>query len=307
MLKTSLIDRKEQAAHLFAQLLGSSDMPPYLFDDYRYHGILLCLYEDNKPVGFQYGVSTKKDSVLHIHKIFLSKQYRTGGNLLTLIRAFIEQAWKHYQIKYGLWSYEMLAKQNDPYQKIFQRLDNYHVDTHLVLHQYQVRTADFSKLRKFHWYVPELLKKKGYEAVSWAGFLDFRKAQIRHREIQMKDADSGYLSPFIQDNTWNYDEKTSFALVTANTQIPLGWILCEKLSETDVKLRRFYIYKDVRNHLLGPAFSCYVLDVISSIYKTMCFDVAEGNEQMERVAQWQFGPIMAQSSLLCHMKIMKKD
>ncbi|QBE94821.1 hypothetical protein PMF13cell1_00314 [Blautia producta] len=301
MLQKKVLEDEREAMGVHKALLGTEYLPPYLFRDKENESLVVCLLDDGVPVGMEYGVAGRDNRIFFIHCFYAKQGYRSLEVLSDFFFDMLKTVEKNYGIVTTYWTYER-GKKRDPYEKFLKVNSGYTVEKLWEVRRTMVYTKDFDYLRQFRWYHPDLLDKKGFQVKLWSEYPEAQKEKIREKQIKEKQKPD-YLSPFIDNEKWESDSESSYVLVKGEAEEPCGWILCEKISDDAVKLRRFYIYEEIRKIRLGPAFSTYALDRISEKFDIMVFDVAVGNSQMERVMLRQFGPITVQSCYISNTKI----
>ena len=302
MLEIRRIESEGEAIAALQKHNPEGIMPEFMFHEPRYQGIVICLLDDGEQAGLAFGVTAKGDPCFYLHHISVGSQYASSK----IICSFFELLFVWLREKCERNRMTIVLTQEDvsepPFLRFLYKIPTCSVEDVVHIRQLGVKTSDFSYLRQFHWYCPELMEKKHCEAIRWKDYDETELQKIRKAEISGQ-TEAGYLSPGVWDSEWKYDEETSFVLVEKGKKAPLGWIITEKVGDGIVKLRRFYIYNEARKKLLGPAFSTWVLDVIEQHYDHMYYEVIKGNRQMEMFTNHYCKPILEFNYDKCYITV----
>lgn len=255
--------------------------------------IVVSLFCDARQEGLAYGTAVEENNSFYLQHLSVDNKQ---GNL-RIILWFLEELFLWLRKEYGI--HRVIVKTSTekntehPLFGHIRRIPFCRVEKIVHMQQIGLKTRDFSYWRRFHWYCPKLLEEKQYEAVRWKDCDMEQTEKIRKAELE-GSTEADYLSPGVWETGWEYDEKSSFALLKKGRRELLGWIITEKMGSGQViKLRRFYIYKEARKKMLGPAFVTWVLDKISQQYEELYFDVVRGNRQMEMFVECYCKPVIA--------------
>lgn len=306
MLSTRRIMDRNEMEKWCMNLTGKVEIPPFLYDDNGLFSVVVGLQVGKADAGIAYGIAECGGAIFYLRHIFLAKAYRQQRELLYLLEALLRAAKELPSVEGAIWKYMLSDEQRDPYQKLIQKISFCQIEKRELVRQFGIRTADFAHLRKYQWYDPGMLTHSGGRVERWVTYDNKWKETIRAREINQQP-ESDYLSPFIESGTWKADNEMSFVLTEVDTAQPLGWIICERISEKEIKLRRFFMYKEARKRMLGPAFSTYLLDLIASRYEYLYFDIVPGNRQMEMFARVYCKPVLDMNYLQGNLKIKFKE
>lgn len=292
MLKIKAIEREEEAVAAVKRQNSALRMPEFLFHDRRYQGVVWILLETEQQIGLAFGVAVREESCFYLHHFSIDTKKPDSRQIYWFLEEICIWLREQWQIS------RMNARipQKEPGRPLMlqflERTPFCKVEKVTYIRQLGIRTCDFAYLRQYHWYCPQLLEQKGYEAVPWENYDKEQIRRIRQAELSGQ-TDGDYLSPGIWETDWAYDGTTSFVLVKKGEITPLGWIVTERTGNARaVRLRRFYIYNAHRKKGLGPAFSTWVLDVIAKQYEYMYFEVVKGNRQMEMFTEHYCRPIL---------------
>lgn len=306
MLRIETLDSKEETLALYQRLSKKQTLPLFLYDDSRYRGIAAALTKGMKRIGLGFGVMQQNDPRFYLH--YLNVAVKDAGESEAIF--FMETFFRMLRRTYGAQKLFFTVDQNDMSKpallQLMEKIPGCSLDNLLYVQQFGMLTKDFDYLRQFHWYCPGQLERKQCSAVLWKDFDGGWKEKLCLEE-QKGELEEDYLSPGVWEKEWNYDSTTSYVLLKQGRKEPLGWIVTEQLSEDSVRIRRFYIYKEARKLLLGPAFSTWVLDRISQKYEKLSFEVVPGNRQMEMFAFKYCKPILTFNYIKCNITITLKE
>lgn len=305
MLEIRKIDTEENAIMALKKQNPGQKLPDFLFRDLRYKGIVLSLLNDGVQIGLTFGViaADRNDSTFFLHYLSVDKGHsdlKTDSLFMEMLFVYLE---KEYGLRKVIISIPTEGISELPILKLIKKISFCRIEKVIFIRQLGLKTADFTYLRQFRWYCPQFLNEGRYTAVLWSEYDKEQIDKIRRAEISgMTEKD--YLSPGVWETDWTYDEKTSFVLINTEDRKPLGWIITEKIGDgRTVRLRRFYIYKEARRKMLGPAFSTWVLDVIAKHYEYMHYEVVQGNRQMEMFTDCYCRPVLIYDYYRCNITI----
>lgn len=280
MIETVNICDKDSMKAWTAELLGTAELPVYLFDDESYHGVVTGLMADGKYVGIAYGVIKKGDFRFFLHRIFVKKEYRSQEIVILFLKAILQTGREYPGITGAVWSYLSWAGKTDAHASLIKKLSFCQIREKTIIRQYRMRTEDILKWKSFRRSAPEFIEKKGFQVISWKDCGGLLKEKIRDKERDGKP-DKDYLSPFFEHESLNVAGESSYVLLEAGTGEPVGWMMNGKISEQECRVRRFYIYARERHHMLGPAFIVYMAEKLHAPYEYLSFEIVDGNRQME--------------------------
>lgn len=268
------------AFHKFS--LKNAELPSFLFHDSRYEPVVLGLSADGRQAGLMYGILVPKEPNFYLHHISTDRAHADEETLLWFFSAAFRWLREHYNI---LSKVVISMDQEDDTEPqlltLLKKLPGAAIHEVRYIRQIGIKTEDFGELRKFRWYRPELMDKKGYEAILWKDCDEKEVRKLREAE-EGQETDADYLSPGLWEDSWEYDPDTSYALVKKGSRKPLGWAVTEKQKGgTAVKIRRYYTNKEERRKLVGHAFGSWMLDRIAERYEELQYEVMRGNRQME--------------------------
>jgi hypothetical protein len=291
MLYIKELKDKESAMKVCETLQVSTDLLNSLYEKEKdYITLPIAMHTDQRDIGIICGVVQEKQFFLHQFNVV--SDYLKTRYLVWFLQAVFEFIQTEYNCNCVYINERGSQKKETVFTKLIDKIPFCEIEKIEGLQKFQIATKDFDYFRKFRWYYPEYLKNYPFQIIPWKDYSPEWKQKIVEDENENR-IDSDYLSPGIQDDTWSYDEKTSFVIAKEDTKEPVGWIITEKLSEDTVRLRRFYTYRKYRTVHLGPSFSTWVLEEISKIYKNLQFEVVFGNRQMEVFARTYCEPIMS--------------
>ena len=288
ILKFFRITNHNNAINIIKRINSGDTLPTFIFNE-KYETVFLYIsnLQPNEDVGYIYGIVDEKTKTIVFHKIFLAIQYRKVDNIRLVIQKFASLAKQQYQTEFLFLNYTIEDLNNDAYKKIFNKISGFNiVETKALQVKNMYTSIGFDELRKYHWYKPHLLEKKDFIVINWCD-LPQDKINALHLAESSNKTENGYLSPFL-DESREYDKETSFALIDNKNEELAGWVICQRTLENTIKLRRFFIYKDVRERLVGHSFGTYVLDIISTKVQIMSFEVDESNLQMNKITKKYF-------------------
>lgn len=303
MCEIKRIDRREDTERYYRILQeDESDLPSFLYEDPRYQPLAVCYQKKGKFAGLSYGIMQKGDCNFYMHYLRLTNSGVILGDVVSFSQKFFDLLMKEYGRKRVVMNIDQNDDTVPQYAKILKTVSNCCLENLTFYRQVGIDTKRFSHFRKFHWYCPGLMDKKGYEAMP----LDACKGTWRENLIEKEakgEVSKDYLSPGVWESGWEYDPNTSYVMVKKGDQHPLGWIVTERVSEDTVKIRRFYIYDEIRRLCLGPSFSTWVLERIEERYGRLLFEVEKGNRQMEMFTNCYCKPILAFDYYRCNIKL----
>lgn len=303
MLSITKLEKEEDAIRALKKQNSEAKLPRFLFHNPRFQGVVLCLLDEGQQVGLAFGVNVQADSCFYLHHFSVDSVHFKKKTVLWFLEALLESLRKECRASRLIMSIPQTEMVIPPLLPVLQKISSCRVEKVVHVRQVYLKTSDFDYFRQFHWYCPEMLEKKQCETVLWR---DYDMEQIRRIQEaeQLGQTERDYLSPGIWEADWEYDEKTSFVLIQRGQKEPLGWIVSEKIGNSEiVRLRRFYIYNEARKKMLGPAFGTFALDVIAQHYKYLSFDVAQGNRQMEMFVNHYCKPILVSDCYYCNITV----
>lgn len=296
------IETEEEAiAALKVQNLDGA-LPEFLFHDSRYQRVVLSLLENGKQTGLFFGIMAPGETIFYLHHFSIHNvrcSLKTFSATLSLFFSYLKE---HYTVSQVVAHLSWEKAEKPLFVSALDNISFCNVESIIYIRQICIQTKDFPYLRQFRWYCPELLEKKQYKAVLCKGYSQESIQRIKEEELWHR-AEEDYLSPGLWERDWEYDEKTSFFLVKQGKSEPLGWIVTEKTGDgRTVKIRRFYIQRELRKKIIGPLFATWVLDVIAENYEYMAYEVVRGNEQMERFTDRYCKPLKVYDYFQCIVK-----
>jgi len=305
MFSIEIINRKDDIETLSNRLVGSHKLPKFMFLDERYECVVIKMKEGVVPVGLAYGIVERGADVFFLHFLCIKKEYRTYKTILHMLRAVFKAAISMTGAKSAVWKFVLLNEsEKNARIKFVEDISFCRIRELKSSKQLMIKMENIDYIRKFVSYRPQLWKEKGYGVVRWSECGDGLRNILRERE-KLASQDERYMSPLIDrsDCGWVIDENNSFVLTKNNTTEPMGWIICDRISEDEVMIRQFYVYKNERVNVIAHSFATYVLDEIARIYKYLWFDIANGNRQMEMITRKYFDPIVEKSITQCSLVI----
>lgn len=303
MCEIEIVKTREETEKYYELLQEEkTSLPAFLYDDPRYIPTVAAWRKKGTFSGLVFGVMQEGDANFYLHYLRMGRAALTRRD----IRLFSETFFQILKRDHGAAKVLMSIDQKDDsmplYVDIIKEMEKFTLDKVLILRQVGVRTKDFGHFRQYHWYCPGLMEKKGFEAIPIDDCPGSWREELREKE-EKGEVSKDYLSPGLWENTWKYDPDTSYVLVKKGEKHPLGWIVTERISDQTVKLRRFYIYDEVRRRRLGPSFSTWALERIEERYEMLWFEVEKGNRQMEMFSSCYCGPILAFNYFKCNLTI----
>lgn len=299
------IREKETAQRWREVLTGDDRLPPFLFDGQAYNSIVIGMKIDGNYAGMAYGVNRIGSSQFHFHNIYITGAYRHEKQVLYLLEAILKTALQQPGTDMVVWNFTFPKGRPNTYKKLMMKLPSLDIEKEQSFYQYAIKTADFDHLRRFFWYKPDRLGAGGFCARPWDTYPEKWKAVIREAEAAKAD-DPEYLSPFFSNPEERYDPVTSYVLTHSDSEIPLGWLICERTAAKVVKIRRFYSYKESRKQRMGPVFAAVVLEKIASTADILLFDVRPENRPMVRFADVCCEPVLMISRQAWTLHIKQK-
>ncbi|MDR0295536.1 MAG: hypothetical protein LBH91_05015 [Prevotellaceae bacterium] len=310
MIVTELVIENNEVEELVEELLGDCTLPTFLFEEEKYQRVIIGIKEDSTYVGIAYGVIKHRTDLFFLHFLYVKKEYRNYKIVVCLLESVLKNALDVTGANKAIWKYSINGNENDLRPKLLAELPFCQMIDNVRIRQYRTAAKDFEYLKnKISLYKPQRWKERGYNVIKWFECSEELKDIIREKE-KISEHERNYLSPFIEKEDSSLrilDERTSFILTRNNTLEPIGWILCQQISEKEVKMRRFYMYTKERASLIGVSFVSYVLEVISLFYDYLYFDVVEGNQQMERFVNNIWKPVVDLNCIQCNLKINLKE
>lgn len=297
MLECRHTDKKEVAENWFSKLSVGKPFPGLIFD--KKHGnIVFSFWADGTMAGVAYGHKEEKNSFLLV-EIKLKENYVSARMLAAVLTACLEKMKKNYAVESMRLVLVQEYQEEKPYiYRLMSKIPGYRVSCD-GLQSLGIQTKNFFHFRKYNWYHPELLNKKGINMTLWGDYPQELKENI---EKGNENTESDYLSPGIEE-AWECDPCTSFVMTDKNTGALLGWFITERIDKEIVKVRRLYIYREARKRYFGAAAIAEGLDRIVDTAEMLLFDVKCGNRQMERVVNKYCTPILAFRSMKYSVKI----
>jgi len=310
MFDTQIIDGKEKLERITQRLIGGYRLPHFLFDEVKNMRVAVALKKGGAYAGLAYGIIARGRSIFFLHFIYVAKEHRTRETVLNLLEAVIKAATDAQSIEQVIWKYDLNENETDKRAVLVSAIPFCSVEKADVWRQIRVKTEGFDILKKLKWYQPQRWSEIGYDVIKWADRDCDITGMIRERETGEKP-ESDYLSPFIEDEDkdWVSDDKTSFLLIHKDTRRPAGWVMCQRYSQAEVKIRRFYTYAEERPSLVALSFIVYVLEQIAASYQYLYFDIVKGNRQMEKFTKHWFTPAIDINCVKCNLyiKINKEE
>lgn len=306
MCKIREIKKRDTTERLYQRLQGREDkLPVFLYDDPRYTPTAVMYEKDGIPCGLCFGVMQKGDMNFYLHYLRITRAVSDKKDMIH----FLDELFRFIRRQRGAEKIIMLTDQADDTvpacAEMLSDLNSGVLEKILFLRQVGVNTKDFPHFKQFHWYCPDLMERKGFEAVLIKDSPKQWQERLREQE-EAKELPEDYLSPGLWEDNWEYDTDSSYILVRKGEDAPLGWIVTERVAEDVVKIRRFYIYKEARRLRLGPSFSTWVLDRIAERFRQLQFEVEKGNRQMEMFTTCYCRPILAFNYFKCNLTIKLK-
>lgn len=295
------IKQEEEAERIYHIVHGAGTLPGFLYHEEQYHSIVLELITNQKTGGMLFGVIKKEDPCFFLHFLQVTRDTDASAIIFFLkeLKNLLMESY-HTNVMYTFDKTE--TAEVTVFQKILKRVPGYKVEKVQYIQQLGFKTKDLEQLRKFRWYCPGLLEKKGFSILAWKDIpLQYKQEIIKNEAEGSVDPD--YVPPGLSEPDWTYDENTSFALVKEGGSKPIGWVITEKLSENTALLRRFYIYNEPRRLCMGPAFVTRVLDIISEYFDELHYEVVKGNRQMEMFTNHYCKPILTFNYFKCNITI----
>lgn len=293
---------EQSAEALFRRIHGPGRLPEFLYRDARYQPVVLEFLKDGQAGGMLYGVLEYRKTTYYLHYLQMEESCRRGSCILSFLKELVRVLKDTYGADRMMVFDCCNTVEETASQKILKKVPGCKLEKAVYVRQLGFYTRDLAYLRKFRWYCPWFVRKQGCFLLPWKEVKECWKREIL-REEKEGNTDPDYLSPGIGENDWDYDEKTSFALMKEKDGKPIGWIITEALSGKTVRLRRFYIYRAARGLQLGPAFSTSVLDVIAEHYEELRYEVIPGNRQMEMFTDHYCKPILTFNYIKCNITI----
>ncbi|WP_122643127.1 hypothetical protein [Luxibacter massiliensis] len=303
MSKVKKINTPRETEEIYKGLQGEGQpLPPFLYGDPQYTPVVVSYIKGGNPAGLTFGVIQEKDETFYMHYLRMAASASGWQDVICFTEQFLGLIKRDYKVSQVI----MLLEQKDDavpaYARLLENVEGCTLKKITFLRQVGVNTADFGHFRKYHWYCPELLHKKGYDTVRIDDFPRQWQEELRKKELE-GSLPEDYLSPGLWEENWGYDPDTSFVLVRKGEKAPSGWIVTEPMAQDIVKIRRFYTYRAERCFWLGPSFSTWVLDRISEKYRQLWFEVEKGNRQMEMFTFCYCKPILAFNYIKCNLTI----
>lgn len=277
----------------------SYGLPEYLFSE-KYNRVVVRAMESDRPVGIGYGVALRESRDFFAHYFYLIDEFRSWQNLFGIFQTMFETAKEKYGIIVFHWIYQMKNGQ-DKIRAHFSTDKNYCIDDYEKYIRSGLRIRDLAYLEKKTWYNQKLLDQKGFYVKSWEECTALETEKIRKREAEK---DPEYLSPFVDDPDNRLDLHSSGLLIRKGTEDICGWMICEKLSEKRILIRRLYIYKEIRTFNITPAFCAYILGNVTDRYEEMYFDVSDKNRSMKHVVRRYIEPVVQFQCYVCKIHIV---
>jgi len=306
MLKFEMMTEMNEMKNLSNKVLGHKKLPLYLHSEKKHLRLVIGMIRENTPIGLVYGVIEKQSNVLFLNFLYIKKEHRSYLAVLSLLKSAFKTAIDIKGIKSAVWKYtlETETDEADSRLKLLLDIPFCHFRKLERLHQFKIKTVDIHYIRQFKIYNPTLWRTKGYEVLAWSNCEDDLLDQVKKRELEQPIIrDRNYTSPFNKNATSEYDVYDSYVLIEPATNAPMGWIMCSVISEEEIVIRNFYMYKEVRSVIVAHSFITYILDVIALRFKYLSFNVIDGNRQMEMIVKKYFKPILEASSIKCNASV----
>jgi hypothetical protein len=300
MFQYKTITEADKIRNLSNRVIGHEILPPYLLSEDIYMKIVICMEEENVPIGLTYGVIVLDSNVFFLHFLFIKKEYRSRLTILSLLEASFRAAINARGVKKAVWKYFLDKDETDSRLELLRDIPFCRVKKLQTARQFRVKTADFNFIRNYKIYKPSLWKTKGYNVLPWSDCTEGLISRIREIE-QSAVSKNDYQSPFniIDNYGYEYDAHNSYILVKGETDEPMGWIMCSIVSDEELMIRNFYMYPHARTFMIAHSFATYVLDVIALAFNYLAFNIVDGNRQMEMIAKKYFEPILESSNIQC--------
>jgi len=304
MVKFEMMTEMSEVKNLSNKVLGHKRLPLYLHSEKKYLRLVIGMIRGNEPIGLVYGVIEKQSNVFFLNFLYIQKEHRSYLAVLSLLKSAFKTAIDIKGVKSAVWRYTLGLNRIDSRLKLLLNIPFCHFRKLECSQQFKIKTVDINYIRQFKIYHPLLWRTKGYEVLAWSNCEDDLLDQIKTRELeQSMMRDPNYTSPFNKHVSCEYDVSDSYVLIEPETNAPIGWIMCSVLSEEEITIRNFYMYKEVRVVMVAHSFITYILDVIALRFKYLSFNVVHGNRQMEMIAEKYFKPILESSHIQCNVYI----
>lgn len=310
MCRIKELKTKEETEKYFRAFQGEqSRLPAFLHDDAHYNTVSVLYIKGRKAAGLAFGVMQEDDFNFYLHYLRLGRNAQGQEEVVDFTGKLFDFVRENREARKVVMSIEQLDDSVPDYVAVLKEIPDVSVEKMVFIRQVGVDTKNFDHFRTFHWYCPDLMGRKGYEAIPLEECSKQWQEDLHEKE-QRGDVPADYLSPGLWEKEWEYDAGTSYILVKKGDNVPLGWIVTQRMTEKAVKIRRFYIYDEARLLRLGPSFSTWVLEQIEKRYESLWFEVQKGNRQMEMFTNHYCRPILSFDFFKCYINISlrrKKD
>lgn len=258
---------------------------------------------EEEEIGLISGNYDTTQKEMWILMIFLSKEYRTQENTRITIEQFAKLSREIYEVKRFLWRYSIEGQGLDPYEKLFRDWQAFEWSKHIICEEYIV---DFTKIRNHPHhrasYGIEKIEEKGYTLIPWN---QGRKSKCDYFEA-LKAARSSEpefieLLPLVGED---YCKEESFLLEDKEQHQVAGWMICRKIAEKEIEIRRWYTLEEYRESGIGRQFGAYMLQRLEQKFDRLHFYVKENNDSMNQFAKVYFGKGIIKIIETCYMEFI---
>lgn len=208
---------------------------------------------------------------------YLEKKDRTVALLRQLISRLICEADAAYEITCFIWKYEIPDQKTDVFLKILKGIPGLEVKDSTYAKEVRIDFQNFADMHhNADTFSTRFLHEKGLYLVLWENCGGEIKKQFRQIR-ESADDELRKLLPLEEDT---YDSRTSVVVLAGEKKEVCSWMLCQKRSEEEVEIRRYYTMKQYRSAGIGIYFGGYMMQQLAAHYRYVSYTMWKDNEAM---------------------------
>ncbi|MBR5909542.1 MAG: hypothetical protein IKZ66_06185 [Schwartzia sp.] len=261
--------------------------------------------DEGEILGLSSGMFHRNEGSFQIFAIHLLPERRTKALAAAVLRELFVRSLVKFHPSCYTWRYRLQDESRDPYRRLAESLGlswlpegrRERVGTLYKMMAAKLREKDTGPNHNGDYWNDEGLARRGFVACPWGEAGEGTRQRIRG-VLDSPEEDVAGLSPFVGED---YDPETSFVLTDAKNGAVCGWVICRRLAEKIIELRRWYVTKAYRRRRAGLWLGAYMLRIIQECRDVVYFTVLTGSDSMARFARGYLGGAMAEESPLCRM------
>ena len=260
---------------------------------------------DGKIMGLASGMFCRDDQCFKIFVIHLLPEWRTKDLAAAVLRELFTRSRVRFHPRRYTWQYRLQDESRDPYRRLAESLGlswlpegrRERVGTLYKMMAAKLKEKATGPNHNGDYWNDEGLARRGFVACPWGEAGEGTRQRIR-AVLDSPEEDVAGLSPFVGEDC---DPETSLVLTDMKNGAVCGWVICRRLAEKTIELRRWYVTKEYRRRRAGLWLGAYMLRVIQACRDVVYFTVLTGSDSMARFARGYLGGALAEKSPLCRM------